>query len=115
MIPGKGTRELADILVTENTPEAIMRSRLGTERDRGLEEDANIGEFVLEAREEGGEGFFMLREVLVAETLIVIYIADLAELKLTFLLPPCSNFRVCTPTITLRLLPHHQQTDLLSL
>lgn len=86
MIPGKGTRELADILVTENTPEAIG-SKLGIERDRIAEVEANIGEFVSEAREEGGKGIFVVREVLMAETLVVIYFADLAELKLTFLLP----------------------------
>lgn len=93
-------------MVTENTPEAITGSKLRTERGRCFEEGANIGEFTLEAREEGGKGYFVFREVLVADTLVVIYIADLAELKLNFLLLLCACFRLGTPVI--RLLPHYQ-------
>lgn len=85
-----------------------MRRKLRTERGRRVEEEAYIRAFVLEAREEGRKGFFVLREVFVAETLVVIYIANLAELKLNFLLLPCAYFRLGTPALTLRLLPHYQ-------
>ena len=104
MIPGKRSGELIDILVTENTPEAIAGSKL---RGRCFEEEANIGEFVFEAREEGGKGLFVLGEILVAKTLVMIYFADLAELKLTFLLLPCACFRL----LVLRLLPHYRLID----
>lgn len=49
-VPGKGTGVFVDVLVAEDTPEAIARSQLGIERDRGVEEKANIGEFFTEAR-----------------------------------------------------------------
>lgn len=38
-----------DVLVAEDTPEAIARSELGIERGRGVEEETNIGEFFTEA------------------------------------------------------------------
>jgi hypothetical protein len=81
---------------------------LGIKRGRRFEEEANIREFVLEAREEGGKGLFVLGEVLVPETLIVIYFADLTELKLVFLLLPCACFRLSSPAPAFRLLPHYQ-------
>lgn len=49
-VPGKGTGVFEDILVAEDTPEAILRSELGIESDRGVEEEANVGEFFTEAR-----------------------------------------------------------------
>lgn len=76
---GKRTGVLIDILVTENTPEAIAGSKLRSKRRRCFEEEANIGEFVFEAREEGGKGLFVLREILVAKTLVMIYFANLSD------------------------------------
>jgi len=108
LIPGKRTGELIDILVTENTPEAITGSKLRSKRGRCFEEEANIGEFVFEAREEGGKGLFVLGEILVAKTLVVIYFANLAELKLTFLLLPCACLRLGATALVLRLLPHYK-------
>ena len=108
-VPGKGTVEFGDVLVAEDAPEAIARSELGIERDWGVEEEANVGEFFAEAGEEGGEGFLVIRKVLVAETLVVVYVARFAELELAFLLlllllmlVLCSR----SPILVLVLLPH---------
>lgn len=54
---------------------------LGAERGRVAEEEADVGELGEEAREEGGEGLGVGREVDMASTLIVIEIADLAEFE----------------------------------
>lgn len=106
---GKRTGELINILVTENTPEAITGIKLRSKRGRCFEEEANIGEFVFEAREKGGKGLFVLRKIFVAKTLVVIYFADLTELKLAFLLLPCACFRLGTPALALRSVPHYQR------
>ena len=86
VLPSEGAIELVDVGVTEDAPEAVARGELGVERARVLEIKADVGEFGLEPREEGGERSLVAREVLVSLALIVVQIAHLAELVLALLL-----------------------------
>ena len=80
-VPGKRATDLIDVGVAEYAPEAISRGVFGAEKARVSEEELEIREFGLEAREEGGERFGVVREVLVATALIVTEPAYLAELE----------------------------------
>lgn len=54
---------------------------LGAERGRVLQEEPELGELVLEPGEEPGESLNVVGEVPVPPTLVVVEVADLAELE----------------------------------
>ena len=80
-VPGKRATDLIDVGVAEYAPEAISRGVFGAEKARVSEEELEVREFDLEAREKGGERFGVVREVLVTTALVVTEPAYLAELE----------------------------------
>ena len=55
ILPNKGATEFIDIEVTKDTLKAIVRGVFGAENARVLPKEANIGDLVLETREEISE------------------------------------------------------------
>ena len=65
---------------------------LGSKNGRVFQEEANVFDLVFGSREESGEGIFVVREILMTWSLVVIQLTNLAELKfklLPFLLFLC--------------------------
>lgn len=81
-LPSKGATKLVDVGIAKNTPQAVARGEVETEKGRVLEEEANVGELGLKPGKEGREGTFVAWEVLVALALVVVQVAHLTELVL---------------------------------
>lgn len=58
----------------------------GEEEARVSDEEADVGELVLEPSEESGERLLVPREVLVPGPIVVVYSANLAELEFALFL-----------------------------
>lgn len=99
ILPSEGAISLVNVGIAEGAPEASARGVFEAERGRVFEEEEDVGELGLEAREESREGLGVAPDVLVARTLVMIQLANRAilELMLLFLLPllhSCVGFRV---------------------